>query len=93
MGPNDIEQPDFENLTGLSPLSSEEEAFCERLVPLFALVSSQMPEKGMRTLIMRARARVDQEQLSIQESLDLEYEGAKARTEARLRLLGNCSLE
>ncbi len=88
----DNELSDFEKLTGLSPLSSDEVAFCQRLLPLFALVSSQKPEKGMRTLILRARARVDEEQLTLQETLDLEYEGAKARTEARLRLLGNCTI-
>ncbi len=89
---HDCKKPDFEILTGLSPLSPEEVSFCERLVPLFAMVDSQKPEKGMRILILRARTRLAKDQISIQTALDQEYDGARERTEARLKLLGNCSI-
>lgn len=68
----------------------EEAAFCERLSVLFALVSPQKPEKGIRALLARARALAEAEGIVLSLALEQTYEDAEKRTHARLQLLGQC---
>ena len=75
-----------------TPVTPEEQAFCERLFLLFARVSPQKPEKGVRTLLKRARLLAATEGIPLSQALDTIYQGAEERTERRVALLSTCKL-
>ena len=74
----------------LTPL---EQVYAEKLCVLFARVDARHPEKGIETLLQRARSLSRQKSLPIGQALDEVYQGAVERTERRLLLLGQCSLK
>jgi hypothetical protein len=77
-------------LKDLSPL---EATFALKLFALFALVASEKPEKGVRTLLNRAYAHAEKEHCTLAESLDVVYEAAALRTHRRVALLNTCGLK
>lgn len=75
------------HLPDLSPL---EVMYREKLLVLFERVDSRQPEKGIWTLICRARQKACQEGISLKDALEAVYRGAVERTERRLQLLSAC---
>ena len=73
----------------LSPLERE---YRDKLHALFARVNPQQPEKGIRALLERARKETSAGKPET-EALAEMYAGAEERTERRIALLSNCSLE
>lgn len=67
------------------PLSRAEQAFALRLSELFARVGAAHPERGVRTLIRRARRAVAAG-VTQDDALAAEYAGAERRTLRRLEL-------
>lgn len=74
----------------MSDLTPLEEAYRQKLLSLFALVDPQKPEKGVRTLLKRARHRADAEGISYEQALADMYAGAEERTHRRVALLKAC---
>ena len=67
--------------------------FEQRCIALFALVQAEKPEKGIATLIARAKAKMTESpELTLEQALEIEYQEAKRLTENRLNLLGQCKL-
>jgi hypothetical protein len=64
----------------------------QRLSALFSLVSAQKPQLGIQTLVLRARKMVEEEHVSLSDALEVIYQGALKRTEARLTLMQQCAL-
>ena len=73
-------------------LTPAEEQFWTQCLDLFALVNASYPERGIRSLMQRAKKQTGPN-LPYNEALEQEYQAAKVRTEARLKLLGQCSIE
>ena len=69
-----------------------EMAFVKRFLALFARVDAQRPHKGIRTLIVRARQKAEQANMPLQAALEEVYEGALMRTERRIQLIQQCTL-
>jgi hypothetical protein len=67
-----------------------EQRYCERFLALFARVEAQQPEKGIRTLIARARTLALESGQSLEVALELVYQEALERTERRLALISQC---
>lgn len=77
-------------------LSSIELNYWQAFLDLFARVDARCPEKGARSLIMRARhqaALVGGGESALVEALAKELAAATARTERRLALLGACRVD
>jgi len=72
----------------LSPL---EQTYWHRLAEVFALVNPQQPEKGLITLIQRAREEAQSSGENLEDVLERHYQGAKERTERRVATLNQCS--
>ena len=73
----------------LTPL---EKNYWEQLDILFQRVSAQKPEKGIQTLIIRARALAAAQNMPLSAALEETLKGATQRTERRIALLGHCAL-
>ena len=73
-----------------SPL---EQAYREKLLELFKRVDPKKPEKGVRTLIQRARAKAANEGIAPERALEEIYRDAETRTLRRLELLSSCPLQ
>jgi hypothetical protein len=69
----------------------EKEAW-HHLAELFQQVSPQKPEKGIRTLILRARDDAEKQGLPLEEALKRMLAGATERTLRRAALLSQCGL-
>jgi hypothetical protein len=82
-----MDTPDF--YASLSPLES---SYWQKLDALFKRVSARQPEKGIATLILRARAMAESESIPLAEALEAVLTGAVTRTERRIALLGHCSV-
>ena len=74
-------------------LSPIEQAAWHRLDELFQLVQPQKPEKGIKTLIIRARAQAAAQNIPLETALQQMITGASERTHKRLALLQTCSLQ
>ena len=74
----------------LSPL---EQAYWRRLAEVFALVNPQQPEKGLITIIQRARNEAQNTEEPLEQILERHYQGAKERTERRVALLNHCHIK
>ncbi len=72
----------------LSPL---EQAYWHRLSEVFALVNPQQPEKGLITIIQRARDEAKNTEEALEHVLERHYQGAKERTKRRVYRLNQCS--
>jgi hypothetical protein len=66
-----------------------EKNYWEQWMELFSRVHPQKPEKGIQTLILRARVLSQAQNIPLEEALSITYLGSKERTERRLMLLGN----
>lgn len=73
-------------------LSEVERDYWHQLAELFQLVTPQKPEKGIETLILRARKASAQKQTPLAHELEVVFQGAKERTLRRVELLNACSL-
>lgn len=69
-----------------------EQSYWQQLYDVFQLVQPQKPEKGIKALIIRARALADNENISLEAALQSILEGATLRTENRVKLLNQCKL-
>lgn len=67
-----------------------EQVYAQKLTDVFALVAAQHPQKGIETLLNRARLASKQNQTPLEVELEAVYQGALARTQARLALLNAC---
>lgn len=74
-------------------LNPAERLFIERLAQVFAMVNPQKPEKGMMALLTRARQLAKETGQPLELVLEEVYQGAKERTERRVQLLSQCSLQ
>lgn len=77
------------DLDNLDPLEAE---YRDKLLALFQRVQPRVPDKGIRTLLARARKRMADEGLPQALVLEEMYRGALERTERRVRLLERCPL-
>ena len=75
-----------------SSLDALEQAYWHRFHELFQLVQPQKPEKGIKTLIVRARAMASTQNISLETALQQTLAGATERTHNRLALLQQCAL-
>jgi len=73
-------------------LSQIEQEYWHQLADLFQLVNPQKPEKGIQSLILRARKSSGDNQSSLEQELDAVFQGAKERTLRRVALLNTCQL-
>ena len=73
-------------------LSLLEQTYWHRLSEVFALVDPQQPEKGLITVIQRARNEAQNTGEDLEQVLERHYQGAKERTERRAALLKQCPL-
>jgi hypothetical protein len=73
-------------------LSTLEQSYWQRLQTLFQLVQPQKPEKGIKTLILRAREQAASQNSTLEIALEQIFEGAAQRTQNRVKLLQQCSL-
>ena len=80
------------SLSELEPLSNLEKRFAEKLHTVFAQVYPQKPEKGIATLLKRARAEASKTSQPLEEILETLYQGAVERTERRIKLLSQCNI-
>lgn len=74
----------------LNPL---EKIYWKKFDILFKKVSAQKPEKGIYTLIERARKIAKTEHIPLKLALEKMLEGATERTERRIALLNQCDLK
>lgn len=74
-------------------LSLLEQKYWHRLHELFMLVQPQKPEKGIKTLLLRARALSEGQGIPLADALQAIYTGAEKRTHQRLALLQQCKLK
>lgn len=72
--------------------SGLEHHYRQKLLALFALVDARQPEKGIAVLFQRAKLACQKQAITYHDALEAEYQGARQRTEARLALLGRCTL-
>jgi hypothetical protein len=72
----------------LSPL---EKTYWHKLDEVFAQVSPQKPEKGLRTIIQRARKEVLKTGEDLELVLEQHFQSVKERTERRIALINECS--
>ena len=56
------------------------------------MVNPQKPEKGLTTIIKRARDEAQGTGENLEHVLERHYQGAKERTERRVTLLNHCEL-
>jgi len=80
----------------MDDLSPQELTYWQAFLDLFARVDARCPEKGARSLIMRARnqaALVGGGEAALANALANELAAATARTDRRLALLGACRVE
>ena len=73
-------------------LSQIEQEYWHQLADLFQLVNPQKPEKGIQSLILRARKSSRDNQSSLEQELGAVFQGAKERTLRRVALLNACQL-
>jgi hypothetical protein len=64
-----------------------------QLHELFQLVQPRKPEKGIRSLILRARALADTQALPLEIALAQTLASASERTHKRVELLNQCALK
>lgn len=68
--------------------------FEQRCIGLFALVQAEKPEKGIATLIDRAKAKMKAGlSLTLEQALEEQYLEAERLTHNRLKLLNSCKLK
>lgn len=93
MGQNlaSIRPPGLTNMKPPSDLTPLEAIYQEKLRILFERVDAQKPEKGISTLLQRAREKMIQTKISHEQALVEIYEAAVERTERRIALI-NASL-
>lgn len=75
------------------PLSELEQKYWDLFLALFMKVEPKHPEKGIKVMLKRARNYSEKHSLSLETALEKFYEEAKVRTEKRLALFNQCSLE
>jgi hypothetical protein len=85
---DDQDQDNFYN--SLHPLERET---WHQLYEVFQLVQPRKPEKGIRCLILRARALADTQALPLETALAQILASASERTYRRIELLNRCSLK
>ncbi|HEY8269719.1 MAG TPA: hypothetical protein VIG33_02440 [Pseudobdellovibrionaceae bacterium] len=73
-------------------LSSLEKTYWHKLSEVFQLVAAQKPEKGIETLLLRARKAAEQNGTTLAQELETVFQGAQERTLRRMELLGACQL-
>ena len=73
----------------LGPL---EKAYWHKLDAVFQQVQPQKPAKGIEALLKRARTAAAQANVTLEQALEEVLQGAVERTERRVRLLNQCSL-
>ncbi len=73
-------------------LSSVEQAYWEKFLDVFMLVSPAKPEKGIVALIKRSRKRAERDNLELETVLEEELVAATERTHRRMALLASCSI-
>lgn len=73
-------------------LSSIEKTYWHQLSDLFELVSPQKPEKGIKTLILRARSAARHPGSNLETELEKIFQGARNRTLKRVALLSACQI-
>jgi hypothetical protein len=73
-------------------LKPEERTYRDRFFRLFELVMPRYPEKGVRAMLARANAQVQQYGISLTEALEDQYRQAEIRTQRRVALLAACKL-
>ena len=71
-------------------LTPVEQAYWHRFAELFQLVAAQKPEKGIETLIRRARNAATEKGHGLSEELESTFQAAQARTLRRIELLNRC---
>ncbi len=90
MSLTDIPQEYHAFYQSLSPL---EQSAWHRLYAVFQCVQPQKPEKGIKTLILRARDMASQQNIALAIALESILAGATERTERRVQLLKQCRLK
>jgi hypothetical protein len=78
---------DFREFSDLSQDTELVRAFDARCRELFAMVEARHPERGIATLVGRARTLAQSESIPFSVALDTIYAAAEVRTHARLRLM------
>lgn len=73
-------------------LNALEQAYWHHLHEVFQLVQPKKPEKGIKTLILRAREQALSQNTPLEAALQQILEGATQRTHNRLKLLQQCQL-
>jgi hypothetical protein len=69
-----------------------EKTYWHKLADLFQLVAPQKPERGIETLILRARKASKHHGSDLEWELETVFQGAQERTRQRVALLGSCQL-
>lgn len=82
-----------ETLHFYQSLNALEKEYWHRLYEIFQRVNPQKPEKGIRTLITRARQSALLNQVPLDIALQDVLQGAIERTNRRVELLNRCSLK
>lgn len=74
-------------------LNNVEQQYWDKWMQLFLKVDPKHPEKGIVTMIKRARAYAEKEKISLEQSLSKFYKESEERTERRMYLLSLCSVK
>lgn len=68
------------------------EVYAGKLAEVFSWVDARLPEKGIETILSRARREADEKNLPYAHMLEQHYQGVLERTQRRLRLIAQCSV-